>query len=42
MKLIICEKPKQAKEFSTIFSKYTNSDFKFNKGAYSNGEITIS
>ena len=41
MKLIICEKPAQAREYSNVLSKYTNSEFKKEDGYYINSNNII-
>jgi DNA topoisomerase III len=42
MKLIICEKPAQAREYVSVFEKFTNSKFTKETGYYTNGEYYIS
>ena len=41
MKLIICEKPAQAREYSNVLSKYTNSEFKKEDGYFINSKDII-
>lgn len=42
MKLIICEKPAQAREYVSVFEQYTNTKFSKETGFYTNGEYYIS